>query len=431
MLRTIAGRYTNLGDTEKRTLKMIQRRIYYIDLELAVNLRKNLINSQKLDYYITSDHDDTFAMLPIAQMDHILESLSKQPFRCKPVYIEGVWGGHYVRNVRKLPNVFKNIAWVFDLIPLEVSILIQVGNHTIDIPFYTFVQFKGKNIMGEKIHNEFGGYFPIRFNYDDTFHSNGNMSIQCHPAKEFCMSNFGEHGTQDEGYYIVAVGHDAKTYCGFKNGVDVDDFITKIEKSEKEKTEVDYKQYVNVVESAPGKQFLIPGGTIHASGRNQVILEIGSLTIGSYTFKLYDYLRKDLDGNPRPIHSFYGKQVLAHERDADFVNKHLLKPAVLLEKGDGWEEYLVGEDPLVYYSCRQLRFEKKCEGNTKDRFHVLSLVDGEKVVVQSKSDPTRAYCLNYLDIVVVPQDIGEYEIINKGNQPVVIYKVMVREGTLV
>jgi len=427
MLRTIAGRYINLGDTKKRTLKMIQRRIYYIDLELAVHLRKNLITKQKLDFYITSDHDDTYAMLPIAQMDHILESLSKQPFRCKPVYIEGVWGGHYVRNVRKLPNVFKNIAWVFDLIPLEVSILIQVGSHTVDIPFYTFVQFKGRKIMGEKIFNDFGGYFPIRFNYDDTFHSNGNMSIQCHPAKEFCMSNFNELGTQDEGYYIVAVGHDAKTYCGFRNGVDVDEFITKIEESEKEKTEVDYKKYVNAVESVPGKQFLIPGGTIHASGRNQVILEIGSLTIGSYTFKLYDYLRKDLDGNPRPIHSNYGKQVLAHERDADFVNKRLLKGPVLLEKGDGWEEYLVGEDPLVYYSCRQIRFTNKCDGNTKDRFHVLSLVDGESVVVRSKSDPCRAYHLNYLDIVVVPQNIGEYEIVNQGSQPVIIHKVMVRE----
>ncbi len=48
-------------------------------------------------------------------------------------------------------------------------------------------------------------------------------------------------------------------------------------------------------------QFMLPGGTIHASGRNQLILEIGSLTVGSYTFKLYDYLRADLDGTRRPI----------------------------------------------------------------------------------------------------------------------------------
>lgn len=121
------------------------------------------------------------------------------------------------------------------------------------------------------------------------------------------MENFDELGTQDEGYYIVATGHGAKTYCGLREGVDKDKFFEKIKQSEKEHTEIDYKQYVNGVDSVPGRQFLIPGGTIHASGRNQLILEIGSLTMGSYTFKLYDYLRKDLDGNPRPIHSYYGE----------------------------------------------------------------------------------------------------------------------------
>jgi mannose-6-phosphate isomerase len=151
------------------------------------------------------------------------------------------------------------------------------------------------------------------------------------------------------------------------------------------------------------------------------------LTVGSYTFKLYDYLRKDLDGNPRPIHSYHGKRVLATERDADFVRERLCKAPRLLEKGDGWEEYVVGEDPLVYYSCRQLRFPKKAEGDTKGRFHVIALVDGEKVTVRSKADSSLCYHLDYLDIVVVPASVGAYEIVNDCNQPVVVYKVLVRE----
>lgn len=428
MLRTIAGKYKNIGDDKNRTLKLVQRRIYYIDLELAVHLRRSLIDSCKLDWYIASDHDDSYAMISFSDFREITKSLARQPFRCKPVYIEGVWGGHYVRNARKLPNVFRNIAWVFDLIPLEVSVLIDLGNHIIDIPYYTFVQMAGKEIMGEHIRDEFGGYFPIRFNYDDTFHSSGNMSIQCHPPKEFCMSNFGEHGTQDEGYYIVATGHGAKTYCGFKDSDKVDEFLDLVEKSEQDNTPIPYDEYVNSVQSVPGKQFLIPGGTIHASGRNQVILEIGSLTVGSYTFKLYDYLRMDLDGKPRPIHSYYGRKVLAHERDSAFVNARLCTEPRLIDSGDGWEEYLVGEDPLVYYSCRQLRFEKYCSGDVKDRFHVIALVDGEKVTVRSVSNPDLCYHLDYLDIVVIPNDVGKYEIVNEGQQPVVIYKVQVKES---
>ena len=92
----------------------------------------------------------------------------------------------------------------------------------------------------------------------------------------------------------------------------------------------------------------------------------------------------------------------------------------------GFEEYIVGEDPLVYYSTRQLRFEKKAEDDTTGKFHVLALVDGEKVIVRSKKDPDLCYTMNFLDLVVVPADMGEYEIVNLSNQPVVVYKVLVR-----
>lgn len=57
---------------------------------------------------------------------------------------------------------------------------------------------------------------------------------------------------------------------------------------------MDYQKYVYSIESKPGTQVMIPAGTIHASGQNQLILEIGSLTVGSYTYKMYDYVRKDL-----------------------------------------------------------------------------------------------------------------------------------------
>lgn len=426
MLRAHAGRWKNFGDDVARPVKETQRRAYFVDFELAAHLRGELIRKDKIDFYVASDKDATMNVVSRKDFHTITESLSKYPFRCKPVYLEGVWGGYYIQNARKLPNEFKNIAWIFDLIPMEVSILVKLGDKLMEMPFFTFVQSQGEAILGKEIKERFGGYFPIRFNYDDTFHSNGNMSIQVHPPREYCMETFNELGTQDEGYYVVATGHDAKTYCGLREGVDKDELFKELKKSEKEHTPIDYKKYVNAVPSVPGRQFLIPGGTIHASGRNQLILEIGSLTVGSYTFKLYDYLRADLDGNPRPIHTYYGEEVLKGERDEKFVYEHLVKDPILAHKGEGFEEYIVGEDDLVYYSTRQLRFEKKCQGDTNGKFHVLALVDGEKVVVRSKANPDRCYTMNYLDLVVVPADIGEYEIENLSNQPVVVYKVMVK-----
>ena len=137
--------------------------------------------------------------------------------------------------------------------------------------------------------------------------------------------------------------------------------------------EVDYMKYVNYEESKPGLQVMLPAGTIHSSGRNQVILEIGSLTIGSYTYKLYDYLRPDLDGKPRPIHTWHGERVLDFSRRTSAIHGTIVHEPRLVRKGDDWAEYIVGECEELYFSLRRLEFEKTIEDNTNGKFVVLTL----------------------------------------------------------
>ena len=173
---------------------------------------------------------------------------------------------------------------------------------------------------------------------------------------------------------------------------------------------------------------MLPAGTIHSSGRNQVVLEIGSLTIGSYTYKMYDYLRADLDGKPRPIHTYHGEKVLRKERTTSWVNENLVQEPRIIRSGDDWAEYIIGEHDLLYFSLRRFEFEKTIEDDTKGKFHVLTLVDGEKVIIQSLDDPERSYKQNYLDVVVVPANMGRYVVRNLGNQPVCIHKTMLKDG---
>jgi hypothetical protein len=51
-------------------------------------------------------------------------------------YLEGVWGGHCMKKIRGLPDHIRNCAWVFDLIPLEVSIVVEAGKHLLEFPFF-------------------------------------------------------------------------------------------------------------------------------------------------------------------------------------------------------------------------------------------------------------------------------------------------------
>jgi mannose-6-phosphate isomerase class I len=428
VLNIKSGHAGNLGFKTPQPFNKTLRHAYYIDFEIAGALRGKLIRDRALEYYVAGDGVDNMQLVPFAAYLSVCRALVRYPFRCRPVYIEGVWGGFYVKHLRNLPDAMRNCAWVFDLIPMEVSIVADMDGLQLEMPYYGFVQTVGGELMGETCLQKFDGYFPIRFNYDDTFHASGNMSIQCHPDSNYVRSNNGELGRQDESYYIVVSGQEAKTYCGFQNGCDVSEFITEIKRSELEAVPIDHDKYVYAEPSKPGMQFLIPAGTIHASGRNQVILEIGSLTIGSYTYKLYDYLRKDLDGKPRPIHSYHGERVLRRERNADWVHENLIQQPRIVRETEEGREIIVGEHDLLYFTLRNLCFEKRMTDETKDRFHVLVLVEGEQVLIRSLSDPSRFFVQRYLDMVVVPASFGKYEVINQGVGSIVLHKTMLRNG---
>lgn len=428
VLNIKSGHTGNIGFKTPQPFNDTLRHAYYIDFEIAGAIRGKLIRDRALDYYVAGDKADLMQLVPLETYLSVCRTLATYPFRCRPVYIEGVWGGFYVKHLRNLPDAMRNCAWVFDLIPMEVSIVADMDGLQLEMPYYGFVQTVGGELMGEKCLQKFDGYFPIRFNYDDTFHASGNMSIQCHPDSDYVRSNNGELGRQDESYYIVVSGQGAKTYCGFQNGCDTAEFISEIKRSEREAVPIDHDKYVYAEPSKPGMQFLIPAGTIHASGRNQVILEIGSLTIGSYTYKLYDYLRKDLDGKPRPIHSYHGERVLKRERNADWVHENLIQnPRVVRENEEG-REIIVGEHDLLYFTLRNLCFDKRMTDEASDRFHVLVLVEGEQVLIRSQSDPSRFFVQRYLDMVVVPASFGKYEVINQGVGSIVLHKTMLRDG---
>ena len=434
ILRIRRGEYSNIGKERPGIINRTIRRCYYCDFECAVQNRKELFASNAIDFYFLDNDPHKLQMMPYEAFSDMCAQLVKYPFRAKPCYLEGVWGGTYMKKLRNLPKEMRNAAWVFDFIPMEVSVVIEAGKELLDINYCSFVHKEGINLMGKDCVEHFEGYFPIRFNYDDSYHSTGNMSVQCHSGGKYNIDEYDEFGRQDESYYVVVTGHEAKTFIGFRDDADIPQFFKDIEAADTEHKPCDYMKYVSYEESKPGLQVMLPAGTIHSSGRNQVILEIGSLTIGSYTYKMYDYLRLDFDGKQRPIHTKLGELNVRQDRRTSVIHdpnspEYIVQKPRLDKKGEGWEEYILGENPQMYISLRRLEFEKKCQQDTcGDRFHVLALVDGEAVRVRSVAHPERFFDMQFMDIVCVPADMGGYEIENLGVEPIRIHKTMLRDG---
>ncbi len=426
------GHARNIGAGEDLPYGLLMRRNYYVDFEIAVDVRWSLIRSGKLDLYIAADVPEEMQLVTFSELKTLFEELCERPFRCRPVYLEGVWGGFYIHKQRHLPKEMKNCAWIFDMIPMEVSIVAKLGDNEFEAPFFTFVQAMGEKLLGRQAYEQFGGFLPVRFNYADPYHANGNMSVQCHPDADYVMKNHDELGRQDESYYVCVTAQGAKTFLGFNNENSCEEFFAEARKAEKTHELIDYEKYINAVPSVPGTQVMIPAGTVHASGRNQVILEIGSLTVGSYTYKLYDYQRIDPQtGLPRPIHLNMGSKVIHGERTKEWVNDNLVNHGGVVRSGkdsngNPWEEKIVGEHELLYFSLRNLCFWDKIEDDTDGMFHVLALVDGEKVRISSVDDPSKSFVINSLEIAVVPASLGRYTIENLGIGSVTVHKTLLK-----
>ena len=126
--------------------------------------------------------------------------------------------------------------------------------------------------------------------------------------------------------------------------------------------------------------FLIPNGTIHGSGKNNLVLEI-SATPYIFTFKMYDWMRLDLEGKPRPLNINRAFENLYFERQGERVEEELVSHPHLVSEGPDWKIIHLPTHPAHFYDVHRLEFSSKIEVPTDGSAHILMLVEGQTVLL--------------------------------------------------
>lgn len=393
-------------DNRQEDYSFQYKRGYFNDWRILDQHKDSVYKST--DYWIDTHTVDKPKMINKSTFWEGMNNTANTPFRVVPFFDTAPWGGQWMKDVCDLNRDVVNFGWCFDCVPEENSLLLEVDGEIFEMPSINLVRTKTKALLGEPVESRFGKEFPIRFDFLDTF-GGGNLSLQVHPTTQFIREQFGMQYTQDESYYMIDANPNAVVYLGLKNGIDKDAMMTDLEKAEKGELVFEAEKYVNKIPAKKHDHFLIPGGTVHCSGPEGLVLEISS-TPNLFTFKLWDWERLGLDGKPRPINVDRGRQVIDWKRDTDYTFKNLVNAFSIVAQGDGWKEEKTGLHPNEFIETRRHSFTKPVHHSTNNSVNVLNLIEGEEAIVESPTNAFEPFVIHYAETFIIPAQLGEYTI---------------------
>jgi len=398
---------SNLG-VENRTLaaNLQYKRAFFVDWRVCDRWKRPLI--AEWDFVLDTNNSREPKLAEGEAVRRGLRQAVARPFRVVPFFDPAPWGGQWMKEVCDLDRNAKNFGWGFDCVPEENSLLLGFGGMRFEIPSIDLVFDQPRALLGEAVHARFGDEFPIRFDFLDTM-GGGNLSFQVHPLTEYIQRHFGMHYTQDESYYLLDARPGASVYLGLKDGVKPADMARDLRLAQAGAAPFPAEKYANQFPARKHDHFLIPAGTVHCSGAESMVLEI-SATPYIFTFKLWDWNRLGLDGQPRPIHLEHGVNNIQWDRTTDWTRQNLVNRLLPLSSGDGWREECTGLHEREFIETRRHWFTQAVPHDTGGGVNVLNLVEGEEVVVTSPTDAFAPFVVHYAETFIVPAAVGRYTI---------------------
>ena len=213
------------------------------------------------------------------------------------------------------------------------------------------------------------------------------LSIQVHPDDSFALSREGQYG-KTEMWIVLEREEGAFLYFGFQKDYTEEEIRRAIE-------EDNFPSLLCKVMVEPGDVFFIPAGTVHAIGAGILLAEVQQNS--NLTYRVYDYGRKDAQGNTRELHVEKAlevmdrKQLSAYRQEA--FKKQGKKPvgekaageSATGEKAAGKNVYLEQIGSCEYFTVDRLFLEENAfySGKlTKESFLSLLVLEGEGVLTE-------------------------------------------------
>lgn len=227
------------------------------------------------------------------------------PLKFKPILKERLWGGTKLRDVLNKP-IESNItgeSWELSGVSGDIS---EVSNGTLQgTSLQELITLHSESLLGKSVVKRFGNKFPILIKFID---AKQDLSIQLHPNDALAIKRHNSSG-KTEMWYIMDANPGSQLIVGFNKDVEKTEYIESLESG-------NLLNLMNYEEVKEGDTFFINTGKIHAIGAGVLLAEIQQTS--DITYRVYDFDRRDKDGNLRELHTSLAIDAIDYERKNDF-----------------------------------------------------------------------------------------------------------------
>lgn len=312
--------------------------------------------------------------------------------KLRPATKDYLWGGTKLKEKYNKTSNEDIMAESWELSAHKDGNSIIVNGEFEGLDFSKYLEKEGNIVIGKDYDKD---RFPILIKFIDALKP---LSIQVHPSDEYGLKHEGDFG-KTEMWYILEAEEGANLFYGFNKEVTKEQYKIAIEDGSIE-------DLMNRVYVKPGDVLFIEAGTVHAIGAGIVICEIQQNS--NVTYRVYDYKRKDKDGNERELHIDKAIEVsnLVPNKNYEFDNTNDINPNLKrLAKSD-------------YFDVLKGSVDEKEEFNISEvSFQSVIILDGKGSIKLGDEE------LEFIkgDSFFIPAQNGKYTI--KGNAEYIISRL--------
>ena len=228
-----------------------------------------------------------------------------KPLKFKALLKQTIWGGDKIIPFKHLDDHLENVgeSWEISGVPGNETVVAD-GEYAGKKLNELVIEQKDK-LVGKANYERFGDEFPLLIKFID---ARQDLSIQVHPTDEIAKRQGKERG-KTEMWYIMDSDKDAKLYSGLKKQITPEQYKAMVE----DDTITDALAQYEVKED---DCFLLPAGRIHAIGTGCFLAEIQQTS--DVTYRIYDFKRKDKDGNYRQLHTKEAAECINYTVEDDY-----------------------------------------------------------------------------------------------------------------